>query len=54
MGKNLNMNMNEIQQILVNEMLGVQFNQNLENKGYVLSVGDGIARVYGLGGSSVR
>lgn len=42
------MNMKEVQQILVNEMLGVQSNQTLESKGYVLSVGDGIARVYGF------
>ncbi len=44
----------EIQKILVNEMLGVQSNQTLENKGYVLSVGDGIARVYGLTRSTIR
>jgi proton translocating ATP synthase F1 alpha subunit len=46
--KKLDMKMKEIQQILVKGMLGVQDNKTLENKGYVLSVGDGIARVYGL------
>lgn len=39
----------ELQQILVDLLLGNVDNLNLDSTGYVLSVGDGIARVYGLG-----
>jgi len=39
----------EIQTVLVDLLLGTTDNVNLESTGYVLSVGDGIARVYGLG-----
>jgi F0F1-type ATP synthase alpha subunit len=38
----------EMQQILVDVLLGSEKTSNLESTGYVLSVGDGIARVYGL------
>jgi len=38
----------ELQQILVDVLLGSDKTANLESTGYVLSVGDGIARVYGL------
>jgi proton translocating ATP synthase F1 alpha subunit len=38
----------EMQQILVDVLLGSEKTANLESTGYVLSVGDGIARVYGL------
>jgi len=38
----------EMQQILVDVLLGSEKTTNLESTGYVLSVGDGIARVYGL------
>jgi len=39
----------EIQTVLVDLLLASQSNVNLESTGHVLSVGDGIARVYGLG-----
>jgi len=38
----------EMQQILTDLLLGSEKTFNLESTGYVLSVGDGIARVYGL------
>lgn len=38
----------EMQQILTDLLLGAEKTVNLESTGYVLSVGDGIARVYGL------
>lgn len=38
----------EMQQILTDLLLGSEKTVNLESTGYVLSVGDGIARVYGL------
>lgn len=38
-----------MQNILLDLVLGNQENLNLDSTGYVLSVGDGIARVYGLG-----
>jgi len=38
----------EMQQILTDLLLGSEKAFNLESTGYVLSVGDGIARVYGL------
>lgn len=39
----------ETQEVLVDLLLGQTAAVNLESTGYVLSVGDGIARVYGLG-----
>lgn len=39
---------NEMQKLLVEQLLATQQNVNLDTTGYVLSVGDGIARVYGL------
>lgn len=43
------MKTSEIQTVLVGLLLGSSKKVNLESTGYVLSVGDGIARVYGLG-----
>jgi len=42
------MKSSEIQKHLVEKLLGTRPSVNLEVAGYVLSVGDGIARVYGL------
>jgi F-type H+/Na+-transporting ATPase subunit alpha len=46
----MNLQLNEINEILANTLLNVvnTFNENLNDVGRVLSVGDGIAKVYGL------
>lgn len=38
----------EVSKILEDRILGQRVNTNLEETGRVLSIGDGIARVYGL------
>jgi len=38
----------EVSSILEQKILGVQSKQDLEETGRVLTIGDGIARVYGL------